>query len=223
MRPPEASISGLGVRGVFSHHQQIMAMRHPNDMARRDLVRQKNAIRKKVSLKLFGRVMGYRECGIRLAEQYGEDPQLASKGSGRRLVMRFWEEFMGGSIPQVQMVVRAVKKSFPPRTAWGEKSKEFFSSDAWRKLRYRALQAHGAKCLCCGNTAVSSGKPLHVDHIKPRYKYPKLELELSNLQVLCHDCNLGKGTWDETDWRPDASEALDPNAELDAEYRRRMN
>lgn len=25
---------------------------------------------------------------------------------------------------------------------------------------------------------------------------------VSNLQVLCADCNLGKGAWDATDWRP---------------------
>lgn len=76
----------------------------------------------------------------------------------------------------------------------------FYDSDEWRELRYRALQRHGAACQCCGNRA-TPGKPLHVDHIKPRSKYPELELELSNLQVLCRDCNLGKGAWDETDWR----------------------
>src|SRR5262249_39926358 len=40
------------------------------------------------------------------------------------------------------------------------------------------------------------------DHIKPRSKFPELELELGNLQVLCADCNLGKRAWDQTDWRP---------------------
>ena len=29
-----------------------------------------------------------------------------------------------------------------------------------------------------------------------------LELQLTNLQMLCADCNVGKGAWDETDWRP---------------------
>jgi 5-methylcytosine-specific restriction endonuclease McrA len=43
---------------------------------------------------------------------------------------------------------------------------------------------------------------MHVDHIKPRSKYPHLALRESNLQVLCEACNLGKGNWDETDWRP---------------------
>lgn len=76
----------------------------------------------------------------------------------------------------------------------------FYDSDEWRELRYRALKLHGGSCQCCGNRA-SPGKPLHVDHIKPRSKFPELELQLSNLQVLCKDCNLGKMAWDETDWR----------------------
>lgn len=55
-------------------------------------------------------------------------------------------------------------------------------------------------CLACGR------KPptvvLHVDHIKPRSKYPELELEISNLQVLCEDCNLGKLHYFDDDLRP---------------------
>ena len=44
---------------------------------------------------------------------------------------------------------------------------------------------------------------MNVDHIKPRKKYPELALDKSNLQVLCEECNHGKGNWDETDWRPE--------------------
>jgi 5-methylcytosine-specific restriction endonuclease McrA len=71
----------------------------------------------------------------------------------------------------------------------------------WRALRYRALRMAGGKCQCCGSTPDSSGHPLHVDHIKPKSKYPELAMEFSNLQVLCKDCNFGKNKWDETDWR----------------------
>lgn len=76
----------------------------------------------------------------------------------------------------------------------------FYDSDEWRRLRYRALKASNGCCQCCGAAAVH-GAPLHVDHIKPRSKFPELELEITNLQVLCRDCNLGKGAWDQTDWR----------------------
>ena len=79
-------------------------------------------------------------------------------------------------------------------------SKEFLYSYAWRKLRMVVLVKYGAVCQCCGRSR-SDGVIIHVDHIKPRRKYPKLALVESNLQVLCHECNHGKGNWDETDWR----------------------
>jgi 5-methylcytosine-specific restriction endonuclease McrA len=77
----------------------------------------------------------------------------------------------------------------------------FYDTDAWYQLRYRALVLHGGSCQCCGNRA-NANQPLHVDHIKPRSKFPELELVLDNLQVLCKACNLGKGASDQTDWRP---------------------
>jgi HNH endonuclease len=76
----------------------------------------------------------------------------------------------------------------------------FYDSDDWKRLRYRALQHYGAKCMCCGATA-KDGATIHVDHIKPRSKFPDLELEFSNLQILCKICNLGKSNIDATDWR----------------------
>lgn len=77
---------------------------------------------------------------------------------------------------------------------------DFYRSREWRELRYKALVLHGTTCQCCGASR-SNGAVLHVDHIKPRSKYPELELSLDNLQVLCEDCNMGKSNKDETDWR----------------------
>jgi 5-methylcytosine-specific restriction endonuclease McrA len=79
-------------------------------------------------------------------------------------------------------------------------SAEFYASAEWKRLRYQALVKNGAACQCCGATR-AGGVTLHVDHIKPRSKYPELELSLDNLQVLCEPCNMGKSAWDETDWR----------------------
>lgn len=76
----------------------------------------------------------------------------------------------------------------------------FYSSSVWRELRYMALKNHGASCQCCGATP-RDGAVLHVDHVEPIYKRPDLKLQLSNLQILCADCNVGKGAWDNTDWR----------------------
>lgn len=78
--------------------------------------------------------------------------------------------------------------------------KFFFLSDQWIKLRYKTLMERGNHCECCGNTW-SVGNPLQVDHIRPRSRYPDLALEPKNLQVLCRECNIGKGAWDKTDWR----------------------
>lgn len=44
---------------------------------------------------------------------------------------------------------------------------------------------------------------MNVDHIKPRKLFPELALDPDNLQVLCHECNHGKGNWDMTDFRAD--------------------
>lgn len=75
----------------------------------------------------------------------------------------------------------------------------FYESREWRELRYRALKASDGRCQCCGRSP-SHGIVLHVDHIKPKSKFPRLALAFSNLQVLCDDCNIGKSNKDATDW-----------------------
>jgi Restriction endonuclease len=100
------------------------------------------------------------------------------------------------------------KKYKKPKKEKKRKSKfknadKFLMSEAWMKLRYQVLRHYGRKCMCCGR------KPpeveIHVDHIKPRSKFPALSLDFNNLQVLCKECNLGKSAWDESDWRPPQS------------------
>lgn len=80
-------------------------------------------------------------------------------------------------------------------------SPDFLNSKAWKRLRLQALNKHGRKCQCCG-ASPSTGAVLNVDHILPRRLFPQLALHLDNLQVLCGDCNEGKGNWDMTDVRP---------------------
>ena len=76
----------------------------------------------------------------------------------------------------------------------------FYESLEWQRVRYEALKRHGGRCQCCG-LRWRPEAPLHVDHIKPRSRFPDLALEVSNLQVLCGPCNRGKGASDYTDWR----------------------
>lgn len=80
-----------------------------------------------------------------------------------------------------------------------ESPSTFFKRREWLSLRYIVLKEQGRKCSLCG----ASGKDYtyHVDHIKPRSLNPELQLEISNLQVLCSDCNLGKGNLHDDDWR----------------------
>jgi len=77
---------------------------------------------------------------------------------------------------------------------------DFLTTYEWRKLRMEALKKYGPKCMCCGATP-ATGAVMNVDHIKPRKLFPELALELTNLQILCHECNHGKGNWDQSDWR----------------------
>jgi len=75
--------------------------------------------------------------------------------------------------------------------------RNFYLSKRWKALRYDVLLKYGRTCMLCGVIA----KPPHIDHIKPRSKFPELAYEVSNLQVLCADCNEGKGNRDQTDFR----------------------
>lgn len=80
------------------------------------------------------------------------------------------------------------------------KSNEFLTISEWKRLRYQVLQKFGPICQCCGASA-KSGVVINIDHIKPRKLFPELALKFMNLQVLCADCNAGKGNIDQTDWR----------------------
>jgi hypothetical protein len=69
-------------------------------------------------------------------------------------------------------------------------SDAFLESYEWRRVRMVVLKRDGARCACCGATP-ADGLRMHVDHIKPRRKFPELALDLTNLQVLCEVCNHG--------------------------------
>lgn len=75
----------------------------------------------------------------------------------------------------------------------------FYNTQAWRSLRFKVLTEQGRSCNLCG-TSFEHGTVMHVDHIKPRSKYPHLALDIGNLQVLCEDCNRGKLDQDDLDF-----------------------
>lgn len=102
-----------------------------------------------------------------------------------------------------------------PRTTtkvltWKEQAAIFYASDEWRTLRYEVLRERGGSCELCGRNRREHGVTIHVDHIKPRSKFPELQLVRTNLQVLCEDCNLGKSNTDSIDWSkgPEAGDVI---------------
>jgi 5-methylcytosine-specific restriction endonuclease McrA len=89
-------------------------------------------------------------------------------------------------------------------------AKSFYNSFAWRKVRYAFLrsQPKPLRCGACGRS-VADGAVLCVDHLKSVKKYPQLKTSLSNLQILCRDCNLGKGSQFADDWRAGEGEQIE--------------
>jgi hypothetical protein len=81
---------------------------------------------------------------------------------------------------------------------------EFYKSYEWRRIRYDVLQKNDGRCELCGRSK-HDGIVLNVDHIKPLRLHWELRLSRGNLQILCNECNHGKGNRDKTDWRPRAS------------------
>lgn len=106
----------------------------------------------------------------------------------------------------------------PPPSGVNPSSAEFLDTYEWRRVRMVALKQYGPVCQCCGATP-ANGSVMHVDHIKPRKLFPQLALDVNNLQILCHECNHGKGNWDMTDWR---TEPEDHETDLDREAARHL-
>ena len=69
-----------------------------------------------------------------------------------------------------------------------KKKDNFYATRSWLALRVDVLRERKRECVYCGATEGA----FHVDHIKPRSKFPDLELDPENMQILCRDCNIGK-------------------------------
>lgn len=120
------------------------------------------------------------------------------------ICQKYYEKYPITAIKKPISVKRKapIAKSNPVVKAGGVdvKSNAFLETYEWRKLRMEALKKYKPRCMCCGATP-ATGAVMNVDHIKPRRLFPSLAMDINNLQILCHDCNHGKGSWDQTDWR----------------------
>lgn len=102
----------------------------------------------------------------------------------------------------------ALPTPVPPRPSFADERRreekeiaDFYDSWAWKRLSYETRKRLGQRCQCCGATPERHGVRIVCDHIKPIRRFWGLRLEAENLQVLCDDCNRGKASHDETDWR----------------------
>lgn len=87
----------------------------------------------------------------------------------------------------------------------------FYDSWEWKRLHYAFLKGRDRRCMCC-NASAADGVKIVVDHIKPIRHHWHLRLDPENLQILCDDCNMGKGSIDETDWRYSPTPSLPSRA-----------
>lgn len=65
----------------------------------------------------------------------------------------------------------------------------FYKSKAWKQFRFKMFTKLPNECSLC-----YAKENLHLDHIKARSIYPELAFDQNNMQILCVDCNIGKGT-----------------------------
>lgn len=94
----------------------------------------------------------------------------------------------------------AIARGETPAPADEGRIEAFYKSWAWKRLSYQTRLDRGQRCECCGATP-EHGVRIVCDHIKPMRRFWHLRLDPGNVQVLCDDCNMGKGSHDETDWR----------------------
>lgn len=78
-------------------------------------------------------------------------------------------------------------------------SEKFYRTTEWKKFRYQILKTRGNRCECCGR-GPKEGAIIQVDHILSRWVHPERAFDVSNMQILCLECNEGKGVKDATRW-----------------------
>ena len=122
-----------------------------------------------------------------------------------------WAGFIGGGIKFYSVLGNQRKSRMAgPLRQWnaqvedrvgqlaGERSQRIhdresiYQSAEWNAARKDVIARQGKICRRC-RKSIFYESDLTVDHIKPRSKYPSLQLEITNLQVLCRSCNSSKG------------------------------
>lgn len=138
---------------------------------------------------------------IAVAKACGGENIVTKTDAKNFLSQKFGRQAMPQRLKDANL--KSKPKTIKPVITYGDvdpRDGKFLETFAWRKLRMEALIKYGRRCVCCGATPMM-GAVMNVDHIKPRKLFPELALDINNLQILCGECNHGKGNWDQTDWR----------------------
>ena len=105
---------------------------------------------------------------------------------------------------ELRMVeMRRAYEAVPSRILDRDFHREFKDLGIHDEIYADVIARSGRTCAGCGRVfSTRMRKPLlHVDHIKPRVRYPSLIYVLNNLQVLCRPCNVHKHAYDGDDWQ----------------------
>lgn len=105
------------------------------------------------------------------------------------LVMLLWERIFS-PIPPLK------KGELPSR----KHTQAFYATLAWKELSYRTRTRYPPRCMLCLKPG-SETNPLVCDHIKPLRFNWELRLDPNNMQILCNNCNIGKGSHCDADYR----------------------
>jgi hypothetical protein len=115
--------------------------------------------------------------------RYSESPYVRRFGSWRQSLEAFVQWAETANIGGLGQFVQPENRRRTPR-------------EPNSALRWRVANRDSFRCQHCGKSpALNTGVQLHIDHIVPWSKGGETVLE--NLQTLCLECNLGKGTQDQ--------------------------
>jgi hypothetical protein len=143
--------------------------------------------------------------GWYLALKYGIFPKGQKDGDGFAIFQFFilmvgmlLPIFLGNVLlewmqkPRREKVAARLEVLLQERKTAIEEAERFYSSPEWKILREKVIIEKGRICVICYKI-IRRDFNLTVDHIRPRSKFPKLSLDIDNLQVMCRSCNSSKG------------------------------
>lgn len=121
--------------------------------------------------------------------QFSSDRYARSFGSWRAALKAFVESANSSDEAVVEEAnARTVPESVPIESP--DVPRRRSSRNVGWRLRFLVLRRDGFKCKACGASA--SATVLHIDHVLPWSRGGETVIE--NLQTLCEQCNVGKGT-----------------------------